>query len=250
VTVGRFRQFVNAWGAGYNPSAGSGKHIHLNGGQGLENAWVSGTYETGWNATWNDDPEVDATDSPVACVGSQHTFTWTNSPGTQENLPINCVNWYEAYAFCIWDGGFLPSEAEWEYAAAGGDQQRQYPWGSTAPSPGTESQFAIYRDDYTYAENSTQTAPVGYASLGAGLWGQFDLAGDVSEWLLDLNFSYVDPCTDCAAVTVPQPNSPGLAPVRLTGGGGLSLRSTSESIVAGSPDRRSSLNGLRCARAP
>src|SRR5580693_3178198 len=38
--------------------------------------------------------------------------TWTEAAGTQENLPINCVNWYEAYAFCIWDGGgFLPSEA-------------------------------------------------------------------------------------------------------------------------------------------
>jgi formylglycine-generating enzyme required for sulfatase activity len=39
----------------------------------------------------------------------------------------------EAYAFCIWDGGFLPSEAEWECAAAGGPDQREYPWGSTDP---------------------------------------------------------------------------------------------------------------------
>ena len=46
---------------------------------------------------------------------------------------MNCVNWFEAYAFCIWDGGFLPSDTEWEYAAAGGSLQREYPWGSTAP---------------------------------------------------------------------------------------------------------------------
>ena len=91
--------------------------------------------------------------------------TWTaSSTGGQENLPINCVNWYEAYAFCIWDGGFLPSEAEWEYAAAGGSEQRQYPWGTTAP--GTMNQYAIYGSYYT--GNSTGLAPVGTAAAGRG----------------------------------------------------------------------------------
>ena len=70
--------------------------------------------------------------------------TWTPSPvsgsASQENLPINCVDWAEAYAFCIWDGGFLPSEAEWEYAAAGGSLQLDYPWGSAGP--GTLNAYA------------------------------------------------------------------------------------------------------------
>jgi formylglycine-generating enzyme required for sulfatase activity len=56
-------------------------------------------------------------------------LTWTASVGGNENLPINGVNWWESYAFCIWDGGFLPSEAEWESAAAGGDQQRKISMG-------------------------------------------------------------------------------------------------------------------------
>ena len=49
VTVGRFRQFVEIWngGAGYAPSAGSGKHTYLNGGRGLANVASSGTYELG-----------------------------------------------------------------------------------------------------------------------------------------------------------------------------------------------------------
>ena len=140
VTVGRFRQFVEAWnnGAGWLPAAGSGKHTHLNGGLGLANSGAAGTYETGWVAT--DDSEIAPTDANLHVRSSDDT--WTSSAGTQENLPINCVNWWESYAFCIWDGGFLPSEAEWEYAAAGGSQQREYPWGST--DPGTANQYAIY----------------------------------------------------------------------------------------------------------
>jgi hypothetical protein len=64
VTVGRFRQFVAAWngGAGYFPAAGSGKHTHLKGGQGLENSGDPGTYETGWDATnWNNDADINPT---------------------------------------------------------------------------------------------------------------------------------------------------------------------------------------------
>jgi hypothetical protein len=60
-------------------------------------------------------------------------MTWTDTVGPNENLPMNCVPWYKAFAFCVWDGGRLPTEAEWNYAATGGNEQRKYPWGSTAP---------------------------------------------------------------------------------------------------------------------
>jgi formylglycine-generating enzyme required for sulfatase activity len=198
VTVGRFRQFVNAWngGSGYTPAAGSGKHTDLNGGQGLANtATRFGNYEPGWVTV--DDSNIDPTDTNLAsCSGG--TVTWTSTAGSQENMPIDCVNWYEAYAFCIWDGGFLPSEAEWEYAAAGGNQQLEYPWGSM--DPGTNSQYAIY--DFYYTSNPGGIASVGTATLGAGLWGQLDLAGEVFEWTLDTYAStYTDPCTDCAYLT-------------------------------------------------
>src|ERR1017187_1370713 len=102
VTVGRFRQFVGAWNGGWTPPAGLGKHVHVNGGQGLANGANPGTYEPGWMTT--DNASVAPTDINLGICSP--FSTWTSAPGVQETLPINCVNWWEAYAFCIWDGGF------------------------------------------------------------------------------------------------------------------------------------------------
>jgi formylglycine-generating enzyme required for sulfatase activity len=248
VTVGRFRQFVTAWngGAGWTPAAGSGKHTHLNTGKGLANSATSGTYELGWNAS--DNASIAPTNANLACY-TQDT-TWTTTAGSQENLPINCVNWYEAQAFCIWDGGFLPSETEWEYAAAAGAEQREYPWGETAPGtacPGTGCQYAIYYCYYPSGAGScsgvSNIAPVGTATLGAGMWGQLDLSGEMQEWMTDWNFTYATPCTDCAYL-----NSTSAKVLR--GGsfdGNLSLPPDRH---IDTPNSRSTEYGFRCARTP
>jgi formylglycine-generating enzyme required for sulfatase activity len=170
VTVGRFRQFVSAWngGVGYVPAPGSGKHTHLNAGQGLANSASAGSYETGWLAS--DDGQIAPTNANLSdgiCDNvppSNRYATWTASPGSNEGRPINCVNAYEAYAFCIWDGAFLPSEAEWEYAAAGGSEEREYPWGATAP--GSANQFAIYGCEYPSASGSC-TGVANIAAVGS-----------------------------------------------------------------------------------
>ncbi len=199
VTVGRYRQFVKAWdgGSGYTPPIGSGKHSHLNDGNGLADSGAAGAYETGWRES--DNANLAPTSDNLLCKSDG--ATWTDSPGGNEKLPINCVNWWEAYAFCIWDGGFLPSEAEFVYAAAGGSEQREYPWGSL--DPGTGNQYAIYGCNYPDGSGTcngiSSIAPVGSATLGAGRWGHLDLVGDLMQWNLDWFLpSYVDPCTDCA----------------------------------------------------
>jgi formylglycine-generating enzyme len=248
VTVGRFRQFVNAvlppdGGAGWVPPPGSGKHTHLNGGLGLLDVGApadAGTvYETGWLSAY--DVNVAPTDANLACDSSA---TWTSAAGANETLPIDCVNWYEAYAFCIWDGGFLPSEAEWELAAAGGNQMREYPWGLA--DPGDASQYAIF--DCYYPSGSmdctgtANIAPVGTPTMGAGLWGQLDLAGNVWQWNLDwYEHSYVL-CSDCASLSGGQ--------VRSIRGGPTDDGLLSYERAFQGPAQRPGSMGFRCARVP
>ena len=263
ITVGRFRQFVTAFAGGYRPAANSGKHTHLNGGQGLLIEGTTATYETGWNSTWNGSmsPAKVGWDTNLACDPS--AASWTPSPGANENLPINCIDWYEAYAFCIWDGGFLPSEAEWGYAAGGGSEQRQYPWGNSWPGIGTsvEFQYAISSCDfpdfsYTTCENTPATrniAPVGFPYSGAGKWGQLDLGGNVFEWNLDWGNPYLTPCTDCTANAQGQDDSG--YPVGLTLRGGafnaadVTASARDNSGMDGPLHRFYSI-GARCARTP
>ncbi len=259
VTVGRFRSFVtavvptDAGARGYTPPAGSGKHARLNSGQGLANGGDPGTYEPGWVAS--DSDNIAPTDANLACEPPYDT--WTSMPDAQEDLPINCVNWYESYAFCIWDGGFLPSEAEWEYAAAGGGGaggQRSYPWGNAAP--GTTNRYAIYGCNY-YAGPPLEAgvgpcvgagniAPVGTAAQGAGRWGQLDLAGDMFEWNLDWYAPYT-PCVDCASLTL----ASFATDYRVNRGGLFNLSASllspryRNSVV---PTGRSAGVGFRCAR--
>lgn len=244
VTVGRFRSFVAAWngGSGWTPPAASGKHTHLNGGSGL--AATGGGYEPGWATS--DNGNIAPTNANLGCSSGKYE-TWTPTAGAQEKLPANCVNWYEAAAFCIWDGGFLPSEAEWEYAAAGGSQERAYPWGPTAP--GTANQYAIYGCNYPSSSGSctgvSNFAPVGTPPAGAGWYGQMDLAGNVWEWNLDWFAGAYGSCTNCTSATV--------ASFRTVRGG--SHNSPASYLPPpfrnyGTPTQRSNSFGFRCARTP
>lgn len=260
VTVGRFRRFVASvllpdGGVGWSPPAGSGKHTHLNGGAGLRAVLATdggggGGFETGWSPA--DDVQIAPTtehltsckliDQPDAGPDS----TWGAGDATR---PINCVNWYEAYAFCIWDGGFLPSDAELEYAAAGGAEQRKYPWGTA--EPGTTNLYAIFGCNYPSAGGACtgpeNIAPVGTAHAGRGRWGQLDLAGEVFAWTLDeyVGGSYPAPCVDCALVF-------GSSASSIRGGDFNYVESAlMPSFRKGStPSGRFDGIGVRCARVP
>jgi len=214
VTVGRFRPFVEAVVGGWLPTPGSGKHGHLFAGDGLLTRNGS-THEPGWIISWSvGDPDHgmytgsgarEAWELSLACDETVGALpTWTTEPGLNESLPINCITWYQAYAFCIWDGGFLPSEAEWEYAAAGGALDRLYPWGPEDPS------VDLTRAVTNCMGNGNQSdcvlsdiLPVGSRPNGNGIFGHSDLSGNQWEWILDLNaagggmIQYHTECLDC-----------------------------------------------------
>lgn len=230
ITVGRFRAFANA---GYGtqaqpPAAGAGANPYLDG--------------TGWDDGWNTNLVTDAATlmSKAGVECSATLQTWTETPEGNEDRPMNCLTWYEAFAFCAWDGGFLPTEAEWNYAAAGGSEQRYYPWSSAYPPGAT----AIEATDAVY--DAARTANVGSRSpTGDGRYGQADLAGNVWEWVLDGYGAYPTPCADCANLTD--------GPQRVIRGGGF-FNFPSPLRAAGrysyDPTKRYSDIGVRCARIP
>jgi formylglycine-generating enzyme required for sulfatase activity len=203
VTVGRFRAFVAA-GMGTQaspPPPGAGSHPTISG--------------SGWDANWNTYlPEnTTALLASIKCIPFVFP-TWTDLPAATEHRPMNCISWYLAMAFCAWDGGFLPTEAEWNYAAAGGDQQRAYPWSIPAGLLSIDPSYASYGDgrnngigclgdgmpDCTVGD----LVAVGSKPSGDGRWRHSDLAGNVWEWTLDMySPTYTTPCTNCACLDCP-----------------------------------------------
>jgi formylglycine-generating enzyme len=239
VTVGRFRAFVEA-GMGTRTSApptGAGAHVGIAG--------------SGWDTSWNGSLAVDKAALVTAVKCSTTYQTWTDTPTANEHRPMNCVTWYEAMAFCAWDGGYLATEAEWNYAATGGDQQRAYPWSNPAGAlTPLDSSHASYHDGTNCVGDGaagcalTDLVAVGSKPLGDGGWGQSDLAGNVDEWTLDWYASiYAIPCTNCANLAT--------ASSRVVRGGSFShdaIELRAGARVYYTPTNRYPSLGVRCTR--
>jgi sulfatase modifying factor 1 len=188
VTVGRFRNFVGAYAGA--PAANSGAHARVSG--------------SGWSSDWNNTLPPDQT-ALVSAVQCDTKFQTWDASGANDALPMNCIDWYLAFAFCIWDGGYLPTEAEWEYAASGGAEERSYPWGNSPVPDDAQDSTAAYANYDCLGDRSAPTVcaaadflRVGSKPLGAGRFGQVDLAGSTAEWVLDFRADFGARCDDCA----------------------------------------------------
>lgn len=111
----------------------------------------------------------------------------------QDTNPIVNVTWNDAKAYADWAGASLPTEAQWEKAARGGDR-RVYAWGNDWPPSKGAGNFA----DETYIKSGkhpnegfikdyddgyVNIAPVG--SFTANPFGLYDMVGNVWEWCSD-----------------------------------------------------------------
>ncbi len=93
----------------------------------------------------------------------------------EPNRPVLHVNAYEAEAYCRWAGRRLPTEAEWELAAAGLGPKRRFPWGDAPPEPSKANLDA----------RSPGTVEVDALADGDGPFGCRQLLGNVWEWTAD-----------------------------------------------------------------
>jgi formylglycine-generating enzyme required for sulfatase activity len=220
VTVARFRRF---WSAGHPAPAGP---IVYPGGS---IAWA-GSVVT---------PITGATDN-----------NWSASAGSLELHPINAVTWWTSQAFCVWDGGRLPTEAEWEYAARGRTTggltaPRVYPWGNADPSMDCDrAQWNRCPGD-----DGGSTRRVGSFAAADRI---YDQAGNVWEYLADNMAEYSDVgCWNGTHLTNPICNT-GPTGDRVFRGAAwryadvTGLRSASRNFDT--PTGGSSLVGFRCAR--
>ena len=104
---------------------------------------------------------------------------WSDPNFSHPEQPVVAVSWFEAVAYCQWLSQItgkqyrLPTEAEWERAARGDAEQKQFPWGDAPPQS---------LPDY---DKRWKTGPEPVARYAANGFGLYDMCENVHEWCSD-----------------------------------------------------------------
>jgi len=202
---------------------------------------------------WMDVKEVTNAQFKAYCDATHDWAPMDPIPGYFANYPdypVVNVTWQQASAYAAWAGKSLPTEAEWEYAARGGLQNKPYPWGDA--SLGNQCNWMSYGGALSSKMAPLQTnwvtrgtLPVG--SFAANGYGLHDMAGNVWEWCIDWFAVY-------SAEPQQNPQGPASGTKHIVRGGGWADTIGDAMCVTwrgyGLPNDKSNNVGFRCVKRP
>lgn len=168
-----------------------------------------------------------------ACARPERTSANCTFDAGDPELPVACVHWRDADAYCRFSSKRLPSELEWEYAARG-TFAVALPWGG----PASCANAVTLINDQSGKSCAPRPTRVGTHPGGASVFGVHDMSGNVEEWTADWYAESAGPTPRAGSAHV------------LRGGGWLSPPSLSRTTARnwGSAVEAGPNVGFRCAR--